>query len=76
MKNNYVDQYHYKCFNCDRFVLKSIQFQHDIKCQSEKKMFEQINDTFDYKCKICGKKVEEFERYSHILFHQSNRNEI
>ena len=74
MINNNVDKYHYKCFNCGIYILKSNQFQHDIICQSERKMFDKI-ESFLYKCKICRKILNEMERYSHLLFHQSNRNE-
>ena len=76
MFNNNKDRYHYTCSNCGRYILKSCQFDHDIKCQSEKQMFEQINNTFNYKCKICGRIMDEFDRLQHILFHQSKKNEL
>ena len=66
----------YKCSYCGRFVPISLQFHHDIRCQSQKKNFENIG-VFKYKCKLCGIILEDIldtKRMEHLLFHQSNRN--
>ena len=77
MFNNRVNKSNYNCSYCGRYIPISFQFQHDIRCHTQKKMFEEI-DTFKYKCKLCGqilKDILDTKRMEHLSFHQSNRNE-
>ena len=77
MFNNNEGKNDYKCSYCGRFVLKSFQFIHDVRCESQKKMFDEI-DTFIYKCKICGiifMDISDANRMEHLLSHQSKKNE-
>ena len=76
MINTKIDKYHYICKICGRYILKNYQFQHDVECQNLQKMFDKAEGILNYKCKICRKIVNEFSRKEHILFHQSNNNEI
>jgi len=67
---------HYTCSYCGRLIPCSFQFHHDIRCQSQKKNFEEIGN-FKYKCKLCGITfidILDTKRMEHLLFHQSNRN--
>jgi len=76
MLNSNRNRYYYNCLICGRYVLRSYQFQHDIECQTQQKLFDKAEGILDYKCKICGQIVNEFNRKEHILLHQSNKNEI
>ena len=77
MFSNRVNTNHYICSYCGKYVPSFLQFQHDLKCQAEQKMFEKTLDS-KYKCKLCGKIFDDIfaiRTNNHLSFHQSNEND-
>ena len=69
----YQNKHYFTCSKCGKLIHKEYKYIHEVKCPM--KNIKKDSNIYDYKCEICGIKMNLKEKEDHLFSHKLEKNE-